>query len=241
MAIIRRCVLAAALAAAAWPALAEGTMGPVHSTPPFTMVRSDQDFSSIDGQIAFTWETDAWIGGDYNKAWFKTEGDVHGGALHEAEVQFLYSRYLARFFDVQAGVRHDFKPDSAGETTYGVLGIQGLAPYRFEVDAAFFFSQHGDVAFRAELEYIVRLTQRLLLQPYFEGDVWLTRNTPMGLAAGLAEIDSGVKLLYEVRREFAPYIDLNVVRTLGSSKTNALLLGERVKDFAVRFGARVLF
>jgi len=138
-------------------------------------------------------------------------------------------------------VRHDFKPDTPDQTTYGVIGIQGLAPYRFEVDAALFFSEHGDVAFRTEVEYFFFLTQRLILQPYFEADLWLTRNSPMALTAGITEIDSGVKLLFEIRREFAPYIDFNVVRTLGSAKTNAILLGERVKDFAVRIGARVMF
>ncbi|HXV74140.1 MAG TPA: copper resistance protein B [Sphingomonadales bacterium] len=242
MAMGKEIGLALALVLVSGAATAAEDMGTPHATPLiFSKMRSDQDLSIVGGEIAFTWETDIWVGGDYHKGWLKTEGEIEEGALHEAEVELLYSRYLAKFFDVQIGVRHDFKPDGAGQTTYGVIGIQGLAPYRFEVDAALFFSEHGDVAFRAELEYFLWLTQRLVVQPYFEADLWLTRNSVMGLAAGLAEIDSGVKILYEVRREFAPYIDLNVVRTLGSAKSNAILLGERVKDFAVRVGARVIF
>lgn len=212
-----------------------------HVTPLFSMVRSDQDLSIVGDDVAFTWESDIWVGGDYNKAWFKTEGRHEDGQLHEAELQLLYSRYITPFFDFQVGVRHEFKTEGGDPVSYGVFGLQGLTPYRFEVDAAFFVGENGDVAFRAELEYYVWLTQRLVVQPYFETDLWLTRDSVLDFQSGLSEIDSGVKILYHVRRELAPYIDLNVLRVLGSSKTNALLVGERVKDFAVRVGVRAVF
>lgn len=239
MRIIRLAALGAALAA--FPAAAEEDLGPIHKHRVFHFVQADLDFASVGGELSFTWEGDAWVGFDYNKVWIKSEGDYHGGALDEGEIQLLYSRYLTTFFDLQAGIRHDVRPDDFGQTTYAVIGLQGLAPYWFEADAAFFISEHGEASFRAELEYDILVTQRLIVQPYFEADVNLSRDLAREVFRGIAEIDSGIKVRYEIRREFAPYVDFNFVRTLGGEKTAALLAGERVRDFVVRIGARVMF
>lgn len=158
------------------------------------------------GDDSTVWEAQGWVGGDLRKWWWKTEGDYgHGeGAFEEVELQSLYSRAVAPFWDVQMGVRLDVEPTPL--RTYATLGVQGVAPYWFELDAALFLSDRGDLSARLEAEYELRLTQRLLLQPRVELNVALTQDTPRGVDNGLTDVEAGLRLRYEVRREFAPYL-----------------------------------
>lgn len=159
-----------------------------------------------DGDDSTVWEAQGWYGGDLRKWWWKTEGDYgHGeGAFEEVELQSLYSRAVASFWDVQVGVRMDLEPTPL--RTYATLGVQGVAPYWFELDAALFLSDRGDLSARLEAEYELRLTQRLLLQPRVELNVALTQDTARGVDDGLNDVEAGLRLRYEVRREFAPYL-----------------------------------
>lgn len=207
----------------------------------FHFIQADLDIARVDNKVNFTWEGDAWVGGDFNKGWFKVEGESLGGAIEEAEFQALYSRYFTRFFDLQAGIRHDIRPNEFGQTTYAVIGIQGLAPYWFETDTAFFFSEHGDISFRAELEYEILLTQRLIATPYFEANLSLSQNFAQGIGRGLSEIDTGLRIRYEIKREVAPYIDFNYLGLFGTARTLAVASGEKTKDFVIRGGIRLMF
>ena len=129
------------------------------------------EYQSGEGDPSLLLDGQAWWGGDRNKLWLKTETEYsfEADAFEEAEVQALWSRAISRYFDFQAGLRHDFSPDPS--RTYAVAGIQGLAPYWFEVDAALFVSNKGDVSARLEAEYEMMLTQRLILQPRAEADI----------------------------------------------------------------------
>lgn len=110
-----------------------------------------------DGADTFYWEAQGWLGGDVNKAWLKARGEqVIDGVLEQAEVQLLYSRNVADFWDFQVGVRHDFEPQP--NRTFGAIGFHGLAPYFFEVDTALFVSEKGEVSARLEGEYELLLT-----------------------------------------------------------------------------------
>jgi len=143
------------------------------------------------------WDLQGWFGGDLNKFWWKTEGHIDGGNTESAELQFLYSKAISPYFDLQIGIRHDVEPDPS--INYAVIGIQGLAPQWFEIDAAAFISDEGDVSARFETEYDLLLTQRLVLQPRFELNVGeLERTTDLDL-----------RLRYEIRRKIAPYIGIN--------------------------------
>lgn len=157
------------------------------------------------GEEAMLWDGQGWYGGDINKLWIKTEGEYSfdSGEFDEAEAQALWSRAITRFFDFQAGVRHDFEP--AGKT-YGVVGVQGLAPYWFEVDAAAFISEDGDLTARIEAEYELLLTQRLILQPRAELNLAAQDVPELEIGGGVSNFDAGLRLRYEIIREFAPYI-----------------------------------
>jgi len=175
------------------------------------------EYQTNQGSPVLLWDTDAWYGGDINKLWLKSEGtlDLDKNRFEEAEVQALYSRAITSFFDLQAGVRHDLKPDPS--KTYGVLGIQGLAPYWFEIDAAAFVSEDGDVTARIEAEYELLLTQRLILQPRSELELALQDVPALGIGSGLSALQLGARLRYEFDRKFAPYIGVSWTRQFGGT------------------------
>lgn len=176
------------------------------------------EYQSNEGSGQLIWDGQGWYGGDYNKFWFKTEGErsLEGGGFGEVEVQGLYSRAIRPFWDVQVGVRQDIKPDNPSRT-FGVIGIQGLAPYWFEVDAAAFISDDGDISARLELEYDLLLTQRLIMQPRFETNIAIQDVATLGVGSGVNDVELGLRLRYEIKREFAPYVGVNWSRKLGET------------------------
>ncbi len=176
------------------------------------------EYQSNEGSGQLIWDGQGWYGGDYNKFWFKTEGErsLEGGGFGEVEVQGLYSRAIRPFWDVQVGVRQDIKPDNPSRT-FGVIGIQGLAPYWFEVDAAAFISDDGDISARLEVEYDLLLTQRLIMQPRFETNIAIQDVALLGVGSGVNDVELGLRLRYEIKREFAPYVGVNWSRKLGET------------------------
>lgn len=193
-----------------------------------------------DGKDSLFWDAQGWVGEDYNKLWLKTEGEkTFGGALHEAEVQVLYSRMIAPFWDIQAGGRFDVRP--LPQRGYGVLGVQGLAPYFFEVDAAGFVSHKGDVSARLKGEYELLLTQKLILQPSVELNIAAQEVRELGIGTGLNDVELGLRLRYEIVREFAPYIGLSWTRKIGETADFARDEGEDVDTLAFVAGIRFWF
>lgn len=177
-----------------------------------------------EGKDGYLWDGQGYYGGDINKFWFKTEGEgSFGEKIESAEVQALYSRAIAPFFDFQAGIRQDFAPI---DRTYAVVGIQGLAPYLFEVDAAAFLSDRGDFTARFEAEYDQRITQRLILQPRLELNLAAQDVPELGIGAGLDAIEAGLRLRYQFAREFAPYIGIEQEWKIGQSADYARADGE---------------
>ena len=170
-----------------------------------------------DGGDTYLWDVQGWSGGDINRFWWKSEGEGDfDGNLEEAELQALYSRAITPFWDVQAGVRQDFRPDGE-DTTHLVLGLQGLAPHWFEVDAAAFLSTEGDLTARVEAEYDQRITQRLILQPRLEIDASASDIPGLEIGSGLSSVEAGLRLRYEFRKEFAPYLGVEWSRALGNT------------------------
>jgi copper resistance protein B len=206
-----------------------------------TMLMVDQleyRFGEHDEFIA--WAGQLRIGTDEDKVSFKTEGEtVIGGATESVEGQLVYQRLISKFFDAQIGVRHDFEP---GPTrTYGVVGVQGLAPQWFEVDANAFVSDRGDVSFRVEAEYDLLLTQRLILQPVVEVEAALSQDEEIGQGDGLRSIEAGLRLRYEVKREFAPYIGLHWEKAFGDTADFKREEGEETANLSFVTGVTFWF
>lgn len=198
-----------------------------------------------EGRETYSWDGQFWYGGDINKLWVKTEGEGEfGGELEGAEIQALWSRAIDPWFDFQAGVRQDFR--SGPDRTHLVLGVQGLAPYWFEVEGALFLSNKGDVTGRVEAEYDLRLTQQLILQPLVEVDFSLQDIPELGIGAGLSTAEIGARLRYEIFPSsgpavIAPYIGVEYERAFGDTADFRRADGEDRGDLRLLVGLRSWF
>ena len=204
----------------------------------FHMVRGEVDGAEIDGADIFTWAGEAWIGGDTNRIWFKTEGEIEDGDVHGAEVQALWSRNISDFWDLQVGVRVDLQPDT---TTYLAIGIQGLAPYRFDSEATAFLSEEGDLSARLHQAFDLHLTQRLIAEPHVELNAYAQDIPKRDIGAGLSDAQLGLQVRYEITRKFAPYLDFVWESALGETASIARSNGEDVRSQSVRAGIRFWF
>lgn len=166
------------------------------------------------GRDGWLWDADLRHGGDIDKLWIKTEG--HGataGGIEDAEAQALWSHAVGPWFDLQAGVRRQIR--KGPDRTQLAVGVQGLAPYFFELDAAAFLSTKGEATARVEAEYDQRITQRLILQPRLEAAFSAQDIAELGLGSGLTSLQLGARLRYEIVREVAPYVGVEWQRDIG--------------------------
>lgn len=198
------------------------------------------EYQVRDGRDSFRWDGEGWFGGDINRLVVKFEGSgAFGDGVDDAEVQALYSRTIGPYFNFQAGVRYDFKPDPS--RTYATIGFEGLAPYWFEVEGALFLSDKGDLLGRLEGYYDQRITQRLILQPRAEINLAAQDVPENGIGSGLSDIELGLRLRYEIKREVAPYIGVSYDRKLGHSARFARGAGEDVGGATLVVGVRAWF
>lgn len=208
--------------------------------PLLTHIMIDQfELRDSEGTNPIALDAQGWIGRDNHKLWIKTEIERRKDTTEEAEVQALFSRPLAPFWDLQAGVRHDSKP--APNRNWGVIGIQGLAPYNFELDTALFIGDSGDIAARFKAEYELLFTQRLILSPSIEINMYGQNDAETGKGSGLADAQAGLRLRYEIRREFAPYLGVNWNKTFGKTADFAEASGEALSDSQWVAGLRIWF
>jgi len=188
----------------------------------------------------FRWDGEGWFGGDLHRLVVKTEGELTvGDEVDEAESQIVYSRAISPYFDLQAGVRYDFAPHPTH--VYGTIGFEGLAPYWFELDGALFLSERADVLARLEGHYDQLLTQHLILQPRAELQVSAQDVPEHEIGAGLSEFELELRLRYEIRREFAPYIGVSWQRKTGDTAKFARRDGERESSTSFVLGVRAWF
>lgn len=191
-----------------------------------------------DGE-GYAWEGRATFGGDIHRLLLKSEGEGASGDLEQAEVQALYSRAVTPYFNLQAGVRQDL--ESRPRRTYATLGVEGLAPYWFDVEGALYLSNKGDLAARLEASYDLRLTQQWILEPRVEANIEAGDVPALGRGSGLADLEIGLRLRYAITPEFAPYVGLDHTRLVGDTADIARRTGHRVRDTRVVVGLRAWF
>jgi copper resistance protein B len=187
---------------------------PVHDNAiqSFVLFNRLEAFDSDEGN-GLGWEGQAWIGTDLDRIWLRSEGERVDGHTEAADIEVLYGRPIARWWDVVAGVRHDFQP--GGSQDFAAIGVMGLAPYKFEVEATAYIGESGQTAARVELEYETLLTNRLILQPLVEANFHGRNDERRGIGSGLSTIEAGLRLRYEVTRQFAPYIGVMREKAFG--------------------------
>jgi len=190
------------------------------------------------GETGLAWDGHGWIGGDVNKFSWETEGEFDGHVIEEAEVQVFYQRMISDFWDMKAGLRQNIEPDPL---SYAAIGITGLAPYWFEVEAMAYLSENGDVSTRIDLEYELLFTRRLIGSPYIEIEAYANDVPELGMGSGLATTEVGFQLRYEITRKLAPYVDITYERAYGSTADMARAAGEDDASTTLRLGLRVIF
>lgn len=192
------------------------------------------------GKDGYVWEAQGWYGGDIDRLWVKTEGESSFGKhLESGEVQALWSHALDPWWNLQAGVRHDFR--AGPDRSYAVLGVQGLAPYWFEVDGALFLSDKGDVTARLEAEYDLRLTQKLILQPTVEFNLSAQDVPELRVGSGLSTAELGLRLRYQFVPELAPYIGVRYERAFGGTADFRRAQDEKTGGWNFLIGIRSWF
>ncbi len=189
-----------------------------------------------DGQGGFSWDIKGWVGQDRNRLWFRAEGERAGGRFDQAQTNLLYGRAISRWWDVTAGVRLDTLPDTPRSAL--AVGVQGLAPYWFEVEASAYVETSGRTHVRVETEYDLLLTNRLVLQPLVEFEIYGRADPERRIDAGLSTGEFGLRLRYQVRREFAPYVGVVWHRKFFGTADYARVTGERASGARVAVGVR---
>ncbi len=205
----------------------------------FKVMVDKLEWRAAEGENPWVWEADAWVGKDLHKAWFKSEGEYRDGQTEAAYLEALYSRAIAPYWDLQAGWRRDFRPRPNRD--WFALGVKGLAPYWFEVDASLYGGGNQSAFVRLEVEYELLLTQRLILTPELEANIFAREDERRGIGSGLSAAELGLRLRYEIRREFAPYIGVNWERKFGDTGDFAREEGESRSDLQFVAGVRAWF
>ena len=194
--------------------------------------------SSRDNTVT-AYDLQAWYGRTYDRAVFKSEGEVDGGKLRNARTELLWGHAIATYWDTQLGVRYD--SGTKPERKWLAFGVQGLAPYWFEVDATAYVGEEGRTALRLAGEYELLLTQKLILQPRVEANFYGKSDDARARGAGLSSLDAGLRLRYEIWREFAPYVGIEWTGKYGGTADFARAAGERTRKAQLVAGLRFWF
>lgn len=193
---------------------------------------TDPDATSV-------WEVDAWVGGSLDRLRVRSGGERAGGTTEHADLELLWGHAFSKWFNWTAGARRDF--GEGPERDWAAFGLEGLAPYWFELEATAYVGEGGRTAARLEAEYEVLLTQRLVLQPKLEAEWHGQDDAARGLGAGLSSTELGFRLRYEIRREIAPYVGYVWERSHGATADFARAAGEDARDHRFVAGIRLWF
>jgi len=185
------------------------------------------------------WDGELYWGNDVDKLALKSEGDISGSNVSDARAELAWDRIFSRSWSGQLGVRHDW--GDGPERDWAAAGVRGLAPYFFDVEAAFYIGESGRTALRFAADYDLLITQRLILQPKAELNAYGKDDPARGLMSGLSDIDIGLRLRYELRREIAPYIGVSWASALGKTSDLQRANGEDPNQWMFLAGLRISF
>ena len=207
---------------------------------PLGMLRLDrlEAFHGDQGN-GHAWELNGWYGTDSDKLWLRSEGERERGRLGDADIEALWSHAVAPYWDTQLGLRHDFGGGPSRQ--WLAFGVQGLAPYWFELEATAYVGSSGRTAARLRADYELLLTQRLILQPELEANLYGKADPARRIGSGLSDASFGLRLRYEIRRQFAPYLGVVWTRRFGGTADFAREENHAVFDRQWVAGFRIWF
>ena len=233
-------LLAIALAAIACNAAAQEHMHAIHDNTVHSLVRMDRlEAFDADRGTGQAWKARAWIGTDTDKLWLRSEGERVGGDTQASDLEALYGRPIARWWDVLVGVRHDFGPGPSRD--FAAIGVTGVAPGKIELEATAYLGSSGHAQARIEADYDALLTNRLVLQPMLELGFNGEDDPVRHLGSGLSTMETGLRLRYEIDRRFAPYIGIVYERAYGDTAAFRRSAGEGASDTRIVAGVRFWF
>ncbi len=192
---------------------------------------------NVRGDFSMIYDWQAWYGKDYDKLLFRAEGEIEGGTFKNARNEALWAHAVTAFWDTQVGIRID--SGSGTDRLWGAFGVQGFAPYWVYIEATGYVGEGGRTAFRLETEYDVLFTQKLILQPRIEMNFYSERDLSRLVSSGLSNIEAGLRLRYEIKKEFAPYIGIEWASTFGAAADVIRASGNKPEE--TRFVAGVHF
>jgi copper resistance protein B len=212
----------------------------VHDNTVNYFVLFDQlEWQAGDSPNGMSIDTRGWVGRNRDRLWFRAEADADDGRVAASQVHLLYARQVSRWWDVVAGVSQDLRPGRP--QTWAAFGVQGLAPYWFEVQATIHVGASGRTHARFEVEYELLLTNRLVLQPLIEAEIFGKSDPARGVGAGLSTTDAGFRLRYEFKRELAPYVGISWAQKWGKTANLAAAVGDEPGDARFVTGLRLWF
>ena len=221
-------------------AVTPGVQAAMEDDPLLYMFKADQlEWRDGDEGNITAFEGYFWAGKDLNKLWIKSEVEDNEDETERVELQLLYSRAIDANWDLQVGWRHDLKPEP--ERNWLALGFYGVSPYWFEIDSAIFIEEDGQVNLRLEAEYEFMLTQKWVLYPEIEINWFSEDDDDLDIGSGLADLEAGLRLRYEITRQIAPYIGIHHERLLGDTEDIADAGGEETSDTQAVAGIRFWF
>ncbi len=201
-----------------------------------SLLMENLELSRSDGSTSGGYDLQGSYGRTYDRMVLKAEGDIDAGQIEEARTELLLGHAITSYWDTQLGIRYD--SGNGPNRNWLAFGVQGLAPYWFEVDVTAYLGENGRTALRLDASYELLFTQKLILQPRIEADIYGKSDTVRGLGSGLTEVSAQLRLRYEIRREFAPYLGVEWVSKFGKTKDLARASGEDSSDVRIVAGLR---
>ncbi|WP_207793713.1 copper resistance protein B [Pseudomonas lopnurensis] len=213
---------------------------PMHQGGSNFLFLADQlEWQDADEGSTLAWDLSGWIGGDVDRLAFRSEGERSNGHTEQAELQLLWSHAIGPWWETVAGVRQDFEPGSA--QTWAAFGVQGMPLYGLETEITAFLGEGGQSALRLEADYDILLTRRWVLQPTAELNLHGRNDEARGVGAGLSDANLGLRLRYEISRQFAPYVGVSWSRAYGNSADLLRADGEDTRETRLVAGIRFWF
>jgi copper resistance protein B len=227
-------------ASAMVPSASSAAMMDMNDTESQSSVLIDQlELRAGEGETAGAWQGEAWYGGDYDKLWIRSEGLWPAGEGASGRAEVLWDRIVSRWWSLQAGARYD--AGGGPGRGWGAIGLEGLAPYWFDVQATLYVGEAGRFATRVLAERDLLLTQRLILQPEAELNAYTRADPARALGAGLTNLEAALRMRYEVRRELAPYLGVGWISALGESGRLEHARGLPSRAWQMLLGVRAWF
>lgn len=223
--------------------------GDPNDPAPFGMPMEDQRLyvhgllDELEGRLgaedSFRWEGEGWAGGDFNRLWLKSEGEVARGQVSDGEQELYYDRPVTPYFDLQVGGRYDL--DALRGRGWGAIGVEGFAPYFANVSATLYASDGNHYAAKLEAFDEIRFTQRLILEPQAELNLYTRDDPARRVGSGPSDLDAGLRLRYEISRKLAPYVGVTYERMFARTADDVRAAGERGEDLRLTLGVRSWF